>query len=423
MEGKILTLTLLSVVLTGIGAIIVDIPQPMYEVARGKNITLPCTYTTTKTNKPVLMAWSLPEQDGADEIEIITYYSDVNIDTSPQYQGRVSLDMDIPSRRFNLQLSSVTLDDNKIFKCRVQIPSDTGKQSDTTRLVVLVAPSTPECGIQGKAEYGQNINLTCASREGSPPPTYSWAAFDVLNKPRILDPKTSNVNGGILSLYNISSDTSGFFNCTSTNKIGSAMCTIKLAVMPPSMNIGSTAGIVAGVAVALLLFGIVVYCCCCRRKKNKEEDYAMGVPDEESHDKALPINAERPHAEGQEEIHSSDNSYVKSSADRNEKPSGRVYDKPSDYDDRRSDYDDRRSDYDDRRSDYDDRRSDYDDRRSDYSDRRDKYTDRRERYDDERRYNDNRNRRYEDDRYDEPYDRSHDKPLVPSNKPPRRNYD
>lgn len=42
-----------------------------------------------------------------------------------------------------------------------------------------------------------------------------------------------------------------------------------------SMNIGSTAGIAAGVAIALLLFAIIIYCCCCR-KKNKEEEYAMG---------------------------------------------------------------------------------------------------------------------------------------------------
>lgn len=37
---------------------------------------------------------------------------------------------------------------------------------------------------------------------------------------------------GILSLYNISKDTSGYYICTSSNKIRSAQCNITLAVMP-----------------------------------------------------------------------------------------------------------------------------------------------------------------------------------------------
>ena len=38
--------------------------------------------------------------------------------------------------------------------------------------------------------------------------------------------------GGILSLYNISMDTSGYFICTSKNKIRSASCNITLKVLP-----------------------------------------------------------------------------------------------------------------------------------------------------------------------------------------------
>ena len=70
-------------------------------------------------------------------------------------------------------------------------------------------------------------------------------------------------------------------------------------------------------------------------------------------------------------------------------------------------------DYDDRRSDYADLRSDYDDRRNN-DDRRKKYSDRNERYDD---------RRNDDDRYDEPYeDRDDDRPPVPANKPPSKDF-
>lgn len=42
---------------------------------------------------------------------------------------------------------------------------------------------------------------------------------------------------GILSLYNISKDTSGYYICTSRNKIRAATCNLTLAVMPRKRNI------------------------------------------------------------------------------------------------------------------------------------------------------------------------------------------
>ncbi|XP_031162234.1 cell surface A33 antigen-like isoform X2 [Sander lucioperca] len=426
MERRISTLTLLSLVLSGVGAILVTIPQPVYEVARGKNVTLPCsiTFQGTGTPKQTIVTWSATaDTPGAQEDDVLTYYSiDKNTDIGTLYEGRVSLDVDAATANANLKLSSTTLDDNKVFRCHALIPSDkTGKTSATTRLVVLVAPSTPICTIQGKAEYGQNINLTCLSAEGSPPPTYSWQSLDVMNKPRVLPPRTT-VQGGILSLYNISKDTSGFFICTSTNKMGSASYNFTLAVMPPSMNVASTAGIIGGVIAALIVLIIVIYCCCCRKKK-KDEEYAMGVREEEEEEEEEretfkePVrNGASPRADVQEDARGSDSS-VRNPVELSE----RDYKNRKDLNDRRSDYDDRRSDYDDRRSDYDDRRSDYNDRRSDYDDRRERYSDRNERYDDDRRYDDRRDRRInDDDRYD---DRSRDRPAVPANKPPRRNYD
>lgn len=130
---------------------------------------------------------------------------------------------------------------------------------------------------------------------------------------------------GALSLFNISREMSGFFICTSTNRIDSAKCNLTLAVMPGecltwitcqtisddpshnycttskykmakealksglatvmrinhvsspfhpvSMNMGATAGIIGGVLAGLLILGIVIYCCCCK-KKGKEDKYA-----------------------------------------------------------------------------------------------------------------------------------------------------
>lgn len=47
-----------------------------------------------------------------------------------------------------------------------------------------VPPSTPDCGIEGETVIGNNIQLTCQSKEGSPAPQYSWKSYDILNKER-----------------------------------------------------------------------------------------------------------------------------------------------------------------------------------------------------------------------------------------------
>ncbi|KAG8001287.1 Pirin, partial [Nibea albiflora] len=391
--------------LSGVGAITVSMPQTQYEYARGDNVTLPCSIKTSGDPKGGVITWFAEGiEPKPKEVLILTHYAYApRTDITQEYEGRASVNIDLSRGQANLRLSSITLADNKIFECRAQIPGDDeGTRAARARLVVLVAPSPPICEIQGKQEYGQNINLTCVSEEGSPPPTYKWESRDVRNLPRMHAPRTTT-KGGLLSLYNISKDTSGYYICTSTNKIRSASCNITVAVMPPSMNIGSTAGIIGGVVAALIVLIIVIYCCCCRKKKTDEE-YAMGVREEEYHDKETPRNGESRHADGQEDDRGYDDSSARRPAERSdrsyEERSERSYNPRSDYDDRRSDYDDRRSDYDDRRSDYRDRRGEYDDRRGEYDDRRDRH----ERYDDERRYDDRRDRQYDDDRYDEPYD-------------------
>ncbi|XP_077569571.1 cell surface A33 antigen-like [Stigmatopora nigra] len=426
METRIFRLVLLSFVVLGVDSLTVTIPKDEYEFARGDNATLPCTFQSIFSNPPrVIITWSVEGLEAnADEKVIATYYSsDALLDVREDYKGKVSIDVTLSTGKANLKIRSVTLADNKNFECRVQIPGDTeGTLFGSTRLVVLVAPSTPVCAIQGKAQYGQNINLTCHSEEGSPTPRYEWTSLSTQRTPHVKDPRTTS-QGGILSLFNITRETSGYYNCTSSNKIRSASCNITLAVMPPSMNVGATAGIIAGVVAALIILAVVIYCCCCRKKKEDDQQYEMG-PDKAT-DKTGPLSS------ADRRIDDDDESSVRAplrdryEERRDESPRRDPDGRRSDRDDRRSDYDDRRSDYDDRRSDYDDRRSDHDNRRGDYADRRKDYDDRRRDYDDRRRDYDDRHGDYsrdkhgdrygdenergseryrEDDRYDEPYD-------------------
>ncbi|KAM9397226.1 glycoprotein A33 (transmembrane), paralog a isoform 2-T2 [Salvelinus alpinus] len=287
---------LLCLVVSMTLALQVSIPEPSYEFARGDNITLPCSFKPKNPiNNLVIISW-LAEADkpGEPEESILTFYSTDELDISDRYEGRVSLEQDMAKGVANLKLSSIGLQDNRLFECRVSIPKDDkGQLADTTRLVVLVAPSVPICKIDGRAEYFQNISLTCLSEEGSPLPTYKWQGYDVKNMPRAPAPRTTDKDG-VLSLFNLTMESSGYYVCTSTNKIRSAKCNLTLSVMPPSMTLGSTAGIIGGVVVGVLvLLIILIYCCCCRKKKDKAEEYAMGVPEgEEFHDDKPVVNGE-----------------------------------------------------------------------------------------------------------------------------------
>lgn len=47
------------------------------------------------------------------------------------------MDIDLPNGKFDLKLSSATLNDNKRFKCHVQAKADRTLSSASTRVVVL----------------------------------------------------------------------------------------------------------------------------------------------------------------------------------------------------------------------------------------------------------------------------------------------
>lgn len=70
---------------------------------------------------------------------ILTHYAITLItDIAPPYEGRASVDVDVAQGKANLKLSSITMADNKVYECRVQIPhDDEGKPVDRAKLVVL----------------------------------------------------------------------------------------------------------------------------------------------------------------------------------------------------------------------------------------------------------------------------------------------
>ncbi|XP_035532690.1 cell surface A33 antigen-like [Morone saxatilis] len=264
----------------------VSIPQKNYEVVSGDDITMTCSFVPARTDySNLVLTWeAYPVKPGDTIKSVATYFLNSVVNIPPAYEGRAFMEVDLHQKVSTLRLTKVTMQDSRSYQCSVKIPDDDeGTPAATTSLLVLVPPSPPVCSIQGKAEYWENINLTCKSEEGSPTPVPVWKSYSVNNIPRQFPVKTTEKDG-VLSLFNISREMSGFFICTSTNRVGSASCNLTLAVMPPSMmNIGSTAGIIGGVLAGLVFLGILIFCCC--RKKGKD---AEGAPGEVFYDRDAP---------------------------------------------------------------------------------------------------------------------------------------
>ncbi|KFU95576.1 Cell surface A33 antigen, partial [Chaetura pelagica] len=180
------------------------------------------------------------------------------------YENRIQFSGDVDKGDISITINAVTMEDNGTYACSVRLRNDYPRKTALLDLLVLVAPSKPECKILGTAEYGQTINLTCVSHEGSPKPSYTWQSFNVQNEPRVLQ----TTEGQQITLKNISADTSGFYICTSANAVGKESCNMTVSVVPPSMNIGLYAGIIGGAVAAIIVIGIIAYCCCCREDKD-----------------------------------------------------------------------------------------------------------------------------------------------------------
>ncbi|XP_067298397.1 cell surface A33 antigen-like [Pseudorasbora parva] len=210
----------------------VDIPQNEYRIPRGDTVTIPCRFTPPKTRDNVRVIWAATPDVPGDPAIILTYSDPTEVKVWSRDEDRVTLVHDIPSGRADLQLQRVDSEDTRGYLCTVEVLNN-GEDavSDMASLIVLVAPSPPICTIEGEAEYYEDIKLTCRSEEGTPTPTYKWRSYDTNNISRPIPPKATDQNG-VLSLYSITKDTSGFFICTSTNEVRSETCNLTLAVMP-----------------------------------------------------------------------------------------------------------------------------------------------------------------------------------------------
>ncbi|XP_019381255.1 PREDICTED: cell surface A33 antigen isoform X2 [Gavialis gangeticus] len=234
----------------------VTAPDKEVKVARGNNVTLRCEFRTAGTAESGDFVYWRKIQTTH---EAITRYFDGFIRHGASYKDRIYFSGNPDTGDLSITLTEVTMDDNGTYVCGAHLRMETVEPAHVA-LLVLVAPSIPDCAIHGTPEYGQTVNLTCNSREGSPKPVYTWKSFNMQNQPQPLQA----TEGQQITLKNVSAETSGFYICTSTNSIGHQFCNITVNIMPR---------VIGGVVAAIIVIGILGYCCCCRTTKDK--DYEM----------------------------------------------------------------------------------------------------------------------------------------------------
>lgn len=263
-----LGLCIFWMVWASVGAIQVQSPPEVLRAARGKNVTLPCSYSTTAPDRQGLIQWDKLLKTHTERVIIWKFGSEAPI-YGENYRDRVNVSPNVEVSDASITIRGLTMTDNGTYECSVSLLSDLyGTSQARVRLLVLVAPSKPVCSIQGETVIGNNIELSCQSEEGSPAPQYSWRSYDSQNHERPLVPPGT---GQTLALKNISMDMSGYFVCTARNEVGEEQCNMTLAVTPPSMNIALYAGIAGGVVAALIILGIIIYCCCFR-SQDRDKD-------------------------------------------------------------------------------------------------------------------------------------------------------
>ncbi|XP_050624401.1 cell surface A33 antigen [Macaca thibetana thibetana] len=251
-----------------VNAITVETSQNVLRALHGKSVTLPCTYHTSTSSREGLIQWDKLLFTHTERV-VIWQFSNKDYIYGELYKNRVNISSNVEQSDASITIDQLTMADNGTYECSVSLMSDLdGTTKSRVRLLVLLPPSKPECGIEGETIIGNDIQLTCQSKEGSPTPQYSWKRYDILNQEQ---PLAQPASGQPVSLKNVSTDTSGYYICTSSNEAGIQFCNITVAVRSPSMNVALYVGIAVGVVAALIIIGIIICCCCCQGKDNTED--------------------------------------------------------------------------------------------------------------------------------------------------------
>ncbi|KAF7219483.1 immunoglobulin superfamily member 11 [Nothobranchius furzeri] len=240
-------------------ALDVTVSQSSIQVARGQAAILPCSFTTSAALNNLNIIWMVIPLSNANQPEqVIIYQNGQVFNLANHLNGRVGFVATMPSTSASIFINNTQLSDTGTYQCLVNnLPDRGGRNIGVIGLTVLVSPSVPACRIQGTLDVGSDIMLFCSSEEGIPTPSYSWEKLNAV--PRLPPNAMQDQMEGTVTLRNISTSTSGLYQCTSSNAIGKSTCVLNLQVVAPQpQSVGLIVGTIATGVLALIICALLV---------------------------------------------------------------------------------------------------------------------------------------------------------------------
>ncbi|KAI4814712.1 hypothetical protein KUCAC02_003896 [Chaenocephalus aceratus] len=181
----------------------------------GDNATLPCHHQFWVGDDPTLdIEWLLLKPTNRQRVV---------------ERSRVSFAGEYLKGDASLVISDLSLIDSGEYSCKVK----TGAQYhwSTISLIVLVKPSKPRCWMEGKLLEGGDVKMSCKSADGSDPLHYKWERVMDKGKYGGKLPSMALVdlkNPEIVTLKNLTKESTGVYKCTASNDVGEDSCTVEV---------------------------------------------------------------------------------------------------------------------------------------------------------------------------------------------------
>lgn len=270
----------------------VTVSQSSVQVARGQTAILPCTFTTSAALNNLNIIWMVTPLSNANQPEqVILYQGGQVFNAAVQFNGRVGFVLMMPSTSASIFINNTQLSDTGTYQCLVNNMPDRGSRNiGVIGLTVLVPPSIPSCRIQGTLDIGSDVMLACNSDEGIPTPTYAWEKLDSV--PKLPATAMQDQMQGTVMLRNISTASSGLYQCTASNAIGKSTCLLNMQVIAPQpQSVGIIAGTIATGVLAViicLLLVVVVFFYWKNRNKYEEDEIPNEIREDDLPPKRSP---------------------------------------------------------------------------------------------------------------------------------------